>query len=180
MIFNFQTQLTDKAWKLCIMAEQNLNVVNLDNVKVRVQLTLEQYGLEVILWVLLYADFFSINIQSSLHIPSFHICGFNQQQIDNSSFDPWLEGDQLCRRKTWASVDFGIWFWPWKQSPVGTKGGLKFLGSQKLYTNCLLCGSWSVLLTLCCSRVNCIAHSRWRVEGDKWRNDCVYCIFIWQ
>ena len=35
----------------------------------------------------LYMDFFPINIQSALHIPRFHICGFNKPQIEKSIFD---------------------------------------------------------------------------------------------
>lgn len=59
--------------------------------------TFEQQRIE--LWVHLHADFFSINTQWTLHIPGFGIHGFNQPQMENSIFSPWL-GVHRCGGRT--------------------------------------------------------------------------------
>ena len=57
---------------------------------------------------------------SALYIQGFCIPVFNQPQIENSIFNPWLEiwgfrGPTTCIvlfyfiERTWASTDFGIW-----------------------------------------------------------------------
>lgn len=61
--------------------------------EIKIQLTFEQHRLKM--HAPTYRQSFSTNIQSALFICRFYIQGFNQLQMENSIFNPWL-GIRRC------------------------------------------------------------------------------------
>lgn len=113
-----------------IMAKQNLNVISLDNVKVKKPLTLEQHRFELHGWVHWHMDFFfffPVNIQSVV-TPGF-ISEIQPWGIKISIFDPWL-GIHRCGGQTRA---FWYLWGSWNQSLWILRDALSFWG-VKIYT----------------------------------------------